>query len=244
MPDALSKTVGIWIVVLNRLLFPDRTDSHELMTPNEVVSDSEHAQMEERLDRFVKEAQSLDLDLDELRGKVKKPMRPYWVTPATSLDSLSKPADDDTFATVVLCVASSKPSIEVRDNPSYVQGAADDHEAWSCGLTAPVFWANREDLLATAEDDLPAKIAAAVVPLGLNPQALPLFIGALAAHNDAALFAVPGVSPQIIGAGVQALQQAYLESFRGVWIAAAVVSFVTMIGTSLLISQELLLTLS
>ena len=162
MPDALSKTVGIWIVVLNRLLFPDRTDSHELMTPNEVVSDSEHAQMEERLDRFVKEAQSLELDLDELRGKVKKPMRPYWVTPATSLDSLSKPADDDTFATVVLCVASSKPSIEVRDNPNYVQGAADDHEAWSCGLTAPVFWTNREDLLATAEDDLPAKIAALV----------------------------------------------------------------------------------
>jgi tRNA A64-2'-O-ribosylphosphate transferase len=162
MPDALSKTVGIWIVVLNRLLFPDRTDSHELMTPNEVVSDSEHAQMEERLDRFVKEAQSLELDLDELRKKVKKPMRPYWVTPATSLDSLSKPADDDTFATVVLCVASSKPSIEVRDNPDYVQGAADDHEAWSCGLTAPVFWTNREDLLATAEDDLPAKIAALV----------------------------------------------------------------------------------
>ena len=186
MPDALSKTVGIWIVVLNRLLFPDRTDSHELMTPNEVVSDSEHAQMEERLDRFVKEAQSLELDLDELRGKVKKPMRPYWVTPATSLDSLSKPADDDTFATVVLCVASSKPSIEVRDNPNYVQGAADDHEAWSCGLTAPVFWTNREDLLATAEDDLPAKIAALVgastserdvsLPVLINPTAS-VFVG-------------------------------------------------------------------
>jgi tRNA A64-2'-O-ribosylphosphate transferase len=159
MPDALSKTVGIWIVVFNRLLFPDRTDSHELMTPNEVVSDSEHAQMEERLDRFVEEARGLDLNLDELRGKVKKPMRPYWVTPATSLDSLSKPAEDDTFATVVLCIASSRPSVEVRDNPNYVQGAADDHEAWSCGLTAPVFWRNREVLLATAEDDLPAKIA-------------------------------------------------------------------------------------
>jgi tRNA A64-2'-O-ribosylphosphate transferase len=159
MPDALSKTVGIWIVVLNRLLFPDRTDSHELMTPNEVVSDSEHAQMEERLDRFVEEARGLGLNLDELRGKVKKPMRPYWVTPATSLDSLSKPAEDDTFATVVLCIASSRPSVEVRDNPNYVQGAADDHEAWSCGLTAPVFWRNREVLLATAEDDLPAKIA-------------------------------------------------------------------------------------
>lgn len=159
MPDALSKTIGIWIVVMNRLLFDQRPDSHELMTPSEVVSDSEHAQIEEQLDRFVEELRRLDLNLDELRAKVKKPMRPYWVTPATSLDSLSKPSDDDTFATVVLCTASSKPSMEVRNDPDYVQGAADDHEAWSCGLTAPVFWKNSEMLLNTAEDDLPAKIA-------------------------------------------------------------------------------------
>lgn len=158
MPDALSKTVGIWIVVLNRLLFDERPDSHELMTPSEVVSDSEHSQMEERLDRFVEEARRLDLKLDELRAKVKKPMRPYWVTPATSLDSLSKPSDDS-FATVVLCTASSKPSVEARNGPDYVQGAADDHEAWSCGLTAPVFWKNSETLIATPEDELPAKIA-------------------------------------------------------------------------------------
>jgi tRNA A64-2'-O-ribosylphosphate transferase len=159
MPDALSKTIGIWIVVLNRLLFDQRPDSHELMTPSEVVSDSEHAQIEERLDRFVEEVRRLDLKLDELREKVKKPMRPYWVTPATSLESLSEPSDDDTFATVVLCTASSKPSFEVRNDPDYVQGAADDHEAWSCGLTAPVFWNNSAMLLLTAEDDLPAKIA-------------------------------------------------------------------------------------
>jgi len=159
MPDALSKTIGIWIVVLNRLLFEQRPDSHELMTPSEVVSDSEHAQIEERLDRFVEEVRRLDLNLDELREKVKKPMRPYWVTPATSLDSLSKPSDDDAFATVVLCTASSKPSFEVRNDPDYVQGAADDHEAWSCGLTAPVFWKKSAMLLSTAEDDLPAKIA-------------------------------------------------------------------------------------
>lgn len=159
MPDALSKTVGIWIVVLNRLLFDDRPDSHELMTPSEVVSQSEHAQIEERLDRFVEEARQLELNLDELRARVKKPMRPFWVTPATSLDLLSTADVDDSFATVVLCTASSKPSIGVRDDPNYVQGAADDHEAWSCGLTAPVFWRNSKSLLATAEDDLPAKIA-------------------------------------------------------------------------------------
>jgi tRNA A64-2'-O-ribosylphosphate transferase len=159
MPDALSKTVGIWIVVLNRLLFDDRPDSHDLMTPSEVVSDSEHTQIEERLYRFVEEARGLDLNLDELRGKVKRPMRPYWVTPATGLDSLSRTSDDDSFATVVLCTASSKPSVEAKNDPDYVQGAADDHEAWSCGLTAPVFWKNIESLLATAEDDLPTKIA-------------------------------------------------------------------------------------
>jgi tRNA A64-2'-O-ribosylphosphate transferase len=159
MPDALSKTVGIWIVVLNRLLFDDRPDSHDLMTPSEVVSDSEHTQIEERLYRFVEEARGLDLNLDELRGKVKRPMRPYWITPATGLDSLSRTSDDDSFATVVLCTASSKPSVEAKNDPDYVQGAADDHEAWSCGLTAPVFWKNIESLLATAEDDLPTKIA-------------------------------------------------------------------------------------
>jgi tRNA A64-2'-O-ribosylphosphate transferase len=159
MPDALSKTIGIWIVVLNRLLFDQRPDSHELITPSDVVSDSEHAQIEERLGRFVEEARRLDLDLDQLRERVKKPMRPYWVTPATSLESLSKSSEDDAFATVVLCTASSKPSVDVRNDPDYVQGAADDHEAWSCGLTAPVFWKNDEMLLATAEDDLPGKIA-------------------------------------------------------------------------------------
>ena len=41
---------------------------------------------------------------------------------------------------------------------------------------------------------------------------------------------VPGITPQIIGAGVQALQEAYLQSFKGVWIAAAVMSGVATIG--------------
>lgn len=159
MPDALSKTVGIWIVVLNRLLFRDVPESHTLKTPEQVISGSEHAQIEERLDRFVQEARRLDLNLKELRDKVKRPMRPLWVTPTTSLGSLPRPSEDDPFATIVLCTASSRPSVGVRDDPNYVQGAADDHEAWSCGLTAERFWENSEALLATPEDDLPTKIA-------------------------------------------------------------------------------------
>lgn len=41
---------------------------------------------------------------------------------------------------------------------------------------------------------------------------------------------LPGVTPQIIGAGVHALQTSYLASFRNVWIAAAVISGVTVLG--------------
>lgn len=37
----------------------------------------------------------------------------------------------------------------------YIQGAGDDSEGWAYGLTPPVFWANREILKNTPEDDLP-----------------------------------------------------------------------------------------
>jgi len=73
-------------------------------------------------------------------------------------------------------------------------------------------------------------IAAAVVPLGFPPAGLEQFIGALAGNDQAALAHIPGVTPQIIGAGVHALQSAYLASFKGVWIAAAVFSGVTVVG--------------
>jgi tRNA A64-2'-O-ribosylphosphate transferase len=53
MPDALSKTVPIWCAVMNRLLFPEILASHVLHTPPEVVGQSEHIQIEDRLEGFV-----------------------------------------------------------------------------------------------------------------------------------------------------------------------------------------------
>jgi len=49
---------------------------------------------------------------------------------------------------------------------------------------------------------------------------LPMLIGDLAANNQTAFATVPGVTPQIIGAGVGALFEAYSIGFRFVWIAA------------------------
>jgi len=55
MPDALSKTIPIWIAVMNRLLFPDVEAHHPLRTPDTVIPPSEHSQMEARIDGFVEQ---------------------------------------------------------------------------------------------------------------------------------------------------------------------------------------------
>ena len=60
MPDALSKTVPIWCSVINRAVLKRNPEAYEhrglwdtaLYTPPLVVSRQEHAQIEERLDRW------------------------------------------------------------------------------------------------------------------------------------------------------------------------------------------------
>ncbi|KAK3360441.1 major facilitator superfamily domain-containing protein [Lasiosphaeria hispida] len=64
-------------------------------------------------------------------------------------------------------------------------------------------------------------IAAAVVPLGLPLSSLGPFIGALTAHDNESLFQIPGVTPQIVGAGADALLATFSTGFKHVWITAA-----------------------
>lgn len=156
MPDALSKTVPIWIAVLNRLLFPELKDCHDLATPDEVVSPSEHAQIAERLQSFVTAVQSLHLDVEGLCVKLKgKPLRPIWVTPDSILPSQT-PKETDCHL-IVLCTASGRTSAN-RSSRGYVQGAADDSESWALGLDAKSFWSNTAQLLSASEDELPELI--------------------------------------------------------------------------------------
>lgn len=56
MPDALAKTVPIWCVVLNRLLFEDDKAGYELYVPDGVVGPSERIQIIALLGRFVADA--------------------------------------------------------------------------------------------------------------------------------------------------------------------------------------------
>jgi tRNA A64-2'-O-ribosylphosphate transferase len=59
MPDALSKTVPIWCCVINRAVFGEEAkkmgEQMGLFTPPQAVGESEHAQMEKRIDGFVRQ---------------------------------------------------------------------------------------------------------------------------------------------------------------------------------------------
>lgn len=78
--------------------------------------------------------------------------------------------------------------------------------------------------------ELPKNIAAAVLPLGFPPAQLGQLIGAMASGNQAAVAAIPGVNPQLLGAASHALTEAYKASFRNVWLVAAVISGIGVIG--------------
>ena len=165
MPDALSKTIPIWCAVLNRALFPDRTECHDLYTPPQVVSPSEHAQVVERLDFFLQSLLALELDMSAFRSAVEKPIRPVWVTPESRITSVKTVFED--YHPVICCTASRRVSGGEVSEGGYIQGSGDDTENWAYGLTPPVFWANSEILLSTPEAELPALIKELVANCGL-----------------------------------------------------------------------------
>lgn len=86
--------------------------------------------------------------------------------------------------------------------------------------------------------ELPAQIAAAVLPLGLSPKALPDLIEALSANDQAALGKIQGLTPQIIGAAAQGLQEAYLISFRYIWVTAAAFSAAAALASAFMVNPR------
>ena len=87
---------------------------------------------------------------------LKKPLRPVWVTP----EFLSAPQRDTPIAynTVICCTASRRVIDAEASENGYIQGAGDDSEGWSHGLTPAVFWKHKDQLLSTIEEDMPTLI--------------------------------------------------------------------------------------
>ncbi|KAI1466469.1 initiator tRNA phosphoribosyl transferase [Daldinia caldariorum] len=153
MPDALSKTVPIWCCVLNHVLFPETPAFHELYTPPNTVSRSEHTQIEARIPEHVASLRELGINMDVLRRELKKPLRPMWVTQESQLLQTDQIFDD--FHPVICCTSSRRVLGGEMSEGGYIQGAGDDTENWALGLTPPVFWRHEDILLSTPEADLP-----------------------------------------------------------------------------------------
>lgn len=77
---------------------------------------------------------------------------------------------------------------------------------------------------------VPKAIAAAVLPLGLSESALPQFIKALSSHNPEAFAGIPGITQDIIHAGLHGSQLGYVQTYRPIQIAGLCFSFAGVIG--------------
>lgn len=183
MPDALSKTIPIWCCVLNRALFPDRPEYHDIHVPPNAVSDSEKSQMLSRIPEGLEGLKQLKLDLAGLRAQISRPLRPTWVTQETDLSHYHMQADEDKdeeggagvrifeeYRPVICCTSSKRMTGgEMSGHTGYIQGAGDDTENWAHGLTPPVFWEHADQFLSTPEADLPDLIKSLVASANHPP---------------------------------------------------------------------------
>lgn len=161
MPDALSTTIPIWCTVINLALLPDHPLSSNLFLPP-YVSASTHAQITALIPQFLESLRALNLDLPRC---LTKPLRPFWVTQDSVLVDRSDDPDDngviyEDYRPVICCTASRRVLAgSEADEGGYIQGAGDDTENWAHGLTAPIFWAHADELLAAADAEIPDLIA-------------------------------------------------------------------------------------
>ena len=94
----------------------------------------------------------LQIDLPSLRAKLTKPLRPEWITQKSPLRI---PEVRREFYPIVCCTASRRVAGAEASEGGYIQGAGDDSEGWSQGLTPPVFWGYRERLRITPKEEVP-----------------------------------------------------------------------------------------
>ncbi|EED15310.1 siderophore iron transporter, putative [Talaromyces stipitatus ATCC 10500] len=90
----------------------------------------------------------------------------------------------------------------------------------------------------TLDTELPKKVGAAVLALGLPPSSLPELIRALATQSKAAVAAVPGITPEIAQAAVVAMKRAYLMAFRNAWIVSAAFCAVLVLASIFIKEQR------
>ena len=162
LPDAFSKTIPIWTAVINRALFPEMVSMHGLQypPPPATLGFSEICQIEARLGGFTRAFLDLELDLQSLRSQLRRPILLSWAIRGhfRASDDENGTIPEHSHHRLVLCSASRRVRGSEVSEGGYIQGAGDDSEGWSYGLTAQLFWANKDLLMRSLEDELPTVI--------------------------------------------------------------------------------------
>lgn len=159
MPDAFSKTVPIWCAVINRALFPEQQQFHHIQVPGIDLPQTEIAQISSRLDTFLSAFEALGIDREALRHRLGRPMRLQWLI-CHRKDTLpaqqsTVDGDIDSWHNLILCSASKRVNGAEMSERGYIQGAGDDSEGWSHGMTPLLFWRHKEVLSGAPENALP-----------------------------------------------------------------------------------------
>jgi tRNA A64-2'-O-ribosylphosphate transferase len=145
IPDSMSKTVSIWIAIINKLIDPNLPFKDSFITPLETVSRYEHERILDLLPDFhANVTRYSDLIVTRIRelGDDIKPLRPFWIYPGCK--KLPIFTGEESFHPLIM-ISSSEQTQDGENKMhgyTYVQGAGDDHELWSRKLTPKVFWDN------------------------------------------------------------------------------------------------------
>ncbi|KAM9957786.1 hypothetical protein ACTFIW_012757 [Dictyostelium discoideum] len=172
-PDSFSRTIPIWTCVINRVLLILKKQQQKQQKQQEVekeeeeiewdtelnmpgwVSDSEKDQVENKVvNKFVNQLLECGADLSGFCKSVKKPLRPIWICVESILqwsDSIVNP-EELKFHPLYLVSCSDNRREGHPSYRQYVQGAGDDEEQWSFGLTPQLFWSNHKEILAQNRD--------------------------------------------------------------------------------------------
>lgn len=107
-------------------------------------------------------AQKSAYDLSSLL-MLERPLRPFFVSPASTLTAPQSAASFTSTYPVICCSASKlaeeADGMERARGFSYVQGSGDDHEAWSKGLTPTIFWKHATEILMAGREEIDEVIA-------------------------------------------------------------------------------------
>lgn len=151
IPDSFSKTIPIWIAILNKIILPNSDFKDLLFLPKYTVSEIEKQNILKLLPVFFKNIEKFkDLIIDNLSANIEKKriFKPFWIFPGCSEMPLFENNDDDDgsdtgdFYPIILLTTSEQfqDGENKMNGYTYVQGAGDDHELWSNGLTPDLFY--------------------------------------------------------------------------------------------------------